>query len=126
MLATRLRSATPFIAAGLAAGSAAFLGYQACYSTAVHARDENLKAFKDTNVLIIGGGYGGIATAKKLKDQCNVTLIDARDAFHHNMGAQRSSVETGFANKCLIPTDQHLAKTLSEGKLLELIHPSRW
>lgn len=63
--------------------------------SAVHARDENLKDFKDTHVLIVGGGYGGIAVAKKLKDQCKVTLIDARDAFHHNMGAQRSSVETG-------------------------------
>ena len=65
--------------------------------TAVHARDENLKDFKDTHVIIVGGGYGGIGAAKKLKDQCKVTLIDARDAFHHNMGAQRSSVETGVA-----------------------------
>ena len=61
----------------------------------MQARDENLKDFKDTHVIIVGGGYGGIGAAKKLKDQCKVTLIDARDAFHHNMGAQRSSVETG-------------------------------
>ena len=62
---------------------------------AVHAKDENLKALNETRVVIIGGGYGGIAAANKLKDQCKLTLIDARDAFHHNMGAQRSSVETG-------------------------------
>lgn len=63
--------------------------------SALHARDENLKDFKDTHVIIVGGGYGGIGAAKKLKDQCKITLIDARDAFHHNMGAQRSSVESG-------------------------------
>lgn len=65
---------------------------------AVHAKDENLKALNETRVVIIGGGYGGIAAANKLKDQCKLTLIDARDAFHHNMGAQRSSVETGAWN----------------------------
>ena len=32
----------------------------------------------------------------KLKDQCNLTLIDSRDALHHNMGAQRSSVQQGL------------------------------
>ena len=45
--------------------------------------------------MVVGGGYGGIQAALKLKDHCQVTLIDARDAFHHNMGAQRSAVEPG-------------------------------
>ena len=64
-------------------------------SKAVHARDENVKSLKDTHVVVVGGGYGGIAAAKKLKDQCKVTIIDAREAFHHKMGAKRSSVEAG-------------------------------
>ena len=33
MIAARLRNAAPFLASGLAAGSAVFLGYQAHYST---------------------------------------------------------------------------------------------
>jgi len=33
MIAARLRNAAPFFAAGLVAGSAALLGYQAHYST---------------------------------------------------------------------------------------------
>ena len=65
------------------------------YISAVHAKDKSLKDFKETRVVVVGGGYGGIAAAKKLKDNCKLTLIDARDAFHHNMGAQRSSVEAG-------------------------------
>lgn len=123
MIAARLRNAAPFLASGLAAGSAVFLGYQAHYSTAVHARDENLKDFKDTHVIIVGGGYGGIGAAKKLKDQCKVTLIDARDAFHHNMGAQRSSVETGFAKKCLIPYKPTFGENFKRGKVVD-INPS--
>ena len=46
-------------------------------------------------MVVVGGGYGGVAAAMKLKDHCNLTLIDSRNSFHHNMGAQRSSVEPG-------------------------------
>jgi len=88
--------------------------------SAVHARDENLKDFKDTHVIIVGGGYGGIGAAKKLKDQCKVTLIDARDAFHHNMGAQRSSVETGtvFCDFRAIKRERCRNKALCDGIFL--------
>lgn len=47
-------------------------------------------------MVVVGGGYGGVAAAMKLKDHCNLTLIDSRNSFHHNMGAQRSSVEPGL------------------------------
>ena len=73
----------------------------------MQAKDDNLKALKDTRVVVIGGGYGGIAAAKTLKDQCHVTLIDARDAFHHNMGAQRSSVESGDVCFLLVKKMMH-------------------
>ena len=62
----------------------------------VYASSELAKPFKDARVLVVGGGYGGINAALKLKDKCDVTLIDARDAFHHNMGAQRSAVQKGW------------------------------
>ena len=62
--------------------------------TFVHA--EASKGLKNTNVVVVGGGYGGVAAAMKLKDHCNLTLIDSRNSFHHNMGAQRSTVEPGM------------------------------
>ena len=65
------------------------------FSSVVYASSQAAKPFKEARVLVIGGGYGGINAALKLKDQCNVTLIDARNAFHHNMGAQRSAVQKG-------------------------------
>ncbi|PFX32455.1 apoptosis-inducing factor 2-like [Stylophora pistillata] len=120
MFAARLRNAAPFLSAGIAAGSAVLLGYHACYGTAVHARDENVKSLKDTHVVVVGGGYGGIAAAKKLKDQCKVTLIDARDAFHHNMGAQRSSVESGFAKKCFISYGPTFGESFKQGKVVSI------
>ena len=90
--------------------------------SAVHARDENLKDFKDTHVIIVGGGYGGIGAAKKLKDQCKVTLIDARDAFHHNMGAQRSSVETGTVFTVSVSASYEKIKKILETALCGVIH----
>jgi len=107
----------PFVVAGLT-GSAALYGYQARFSAAVQAKDEDLKDFKETRVVIVGGGYGGIAAANKLKDQCKLTLIDARDAFHHNMGAQRSSVESGFAKKCLISYEPTFGESFKRGKVV--------
>lgn len=41
-------------------------------------------------VVIVGGGYGGVALAKALDSQCNVVLIDRKDYFFHNIGALRS------------------------------------
>jgi NADH dehydrogenase FAD-containing subunit len=32
-------------------------------------------------VLVIGGGYGGVATAKALDDVADVVLVEPRDAF---------------------------------------------
>lgn len=54
-----------------------------------------VKPFQDTRVVVVGAGYGGINLAQKIKNNCQLTLIDARDSFHHNMGAQRSATEEG-------------------------------
>jgi hypothetical protein len=44
-------------------------------------------------VLVVGGGYGGIKVAKALDDIAEVTLLDPKEAFVHNMplGAPWSS-----------------------------------
>ncbi|XP_073209630.1 ferroptosis suppressor protein 1 isoform X3 [Lepidochelys kempii] len=54
-------------------------------------------------VVIVGGGFGGIAAARQLKSWgIPFVLVDMRDAFHHNVGALRASVESGFAKKTFI------------------------
>ncbi|XP_073256288.1 ferroptosis suppressor protein 1-like [Porites lutea] len=54
-------------------------------------------------VVIVGGGYGGIQVAMQLDSYCKVTLVDPKDAFHHNMAGLRSVVEPSFVKKTLIP-----------------------
>ncbi|XP_033065219.1 apoptosis-inducing factor 2 [Trachypithecus francoisi] len=55
------------------------------------------------HVVIVGGGFGGIAAASQLQ-ALNIPfmLVDMKDSFHHNVAALRASVETGFAKKTFI------------------------
>jgi len=48
------------------------------------------------HVVVVGGGFGGIAAALQLKSRgIRFTLIDLTDAFHHNVAALRASVQDG-------------------------------
>jgi monoamine oxidase len=48
------------------------------------------------HVVIVGGGFGGIAAASQLQ-ALNIPfmLVDTKDSFHHNVAALRASVESG-------------------------------
>ena len=51
---------------------------------------------EEKHVVIIGGGYGGIALASTLqKNQIPFTLVDPKDCFHHNVAACRAGVFPG-------------------------------
>ena len=52
---------------------------------------------ENTHVLIIGGGYGGLLLAHKIKSNhvCKVTLVDPKDSMVHYVAALRSSVIPG-------------------------------
>lgn len=50
----------------------------------------------NVHVVVVGGGFGGTAAAQQLKSRgIPFTLIDLRDAFHHNVAALRASVQSG-------------------------------
>lgn len=50
------------------------------------------------HVVIVGGGFGGIAAAQHLKHHgVPFMLIDPLDAFHHNVAALRASVQSGMS-----------------------------
>ncbi|XP_038599830.1 ferroptosis suppressor protein 1 isoform X2 [Tachyglossus aculeatus] len=62
-----------------------------------------LSVDNSVQVVIVGGGFGGIAAASQLKSWgIPFILVDMRDAFHHNVAALRASVEKGFAKKTFI------------------------
>ncbi|XP_062926698.1 ferroptosis suppressor protein 1-like [Mobula hypostoma] len=70
------------------------------------------------HVVIVGGGFGGIAAAKQLSNyRIPYTLIDIKYAFHHNMGALRASVQEGFAKKTFISYDPTFKANYKQGKV---------
>ncbi|KAF0485057.1 FAD/NADP-binding domain-containing protein [Gigaspora margarita] len=61
------------------------------------------------NIVIVGGGYGGIAAATKLELALHKThqiiLIERKTHFYHAIGGLRTVVEDGFEHKVIIPYD---------------------
>ncbi|XP_028278641.1 apoptosis-inducing factor 2-like [Parambassis ranga] len=70
------------------------------------------------HVVVVGGGFGGIAAAQQLKSQrMDFTLIDMRDAFHHNVAALRASVQPGFAQRTFIPYAETFGESFVQGRV---------
>jgi NADH dehydrogenase FAD-containing subunit len=59
-------------------------------------------------VVVVGGGYAGIAVAKALDEPTKVTLVEPRDAFVHNIAALRAAVDPTIAPKIFLPYDRLL------------------
>lgn len=66
-------------------------------------------------VVIVGGGYAGYALALKLDGAMEVTLIEPRDGFVHNVAAIRATVVPELAGKIVYP----YAKLLKNGQVLQ-------
>jgi NADH dehydrogenase FAD-containing subunit len=65
-------------------------------------------------VIVVGGGYGGVATAKALDDIADVVLIEPKDAFVHNIAALRALVDPEWTDRIFYPY-RHL---LSRGRVI--------
>ncbi|MQA80576.1 MAG: FAD-dependent oxidoreductase [Streptosporangiales bacterium] len=61
-------------------------------------------------VVVIGGGYGGVATAKALDDVADVVLVEPKDAFVHNVAALRGLVDPAWTDRLFLPYDRLLAR----------------
>jgi len=61
------------------------------------------------SVVVVGGGYGGIGIAKALDDIADVTLVDPKDAFVHNVAAWRALVEPEWLGRIFFPYEHLLA-----------------
>ena len=60
-------------------------------------------------VVVIGGGYGGVNTAKSLDDVADVVLVEPKDAFVHNVAALRALVDPSWLSRIYLPYDRLLA-----------------
>jgi NADH dehydrogenase FAD-containing subunit len=54
-------------------------------------------------VVVVGGGYGGIAAAKALDETSDVVLVEPKDAFMHNIAALRALVDPSWLSKIFLP-----------------------
>ncbi|MGO9173525.1 MAG: NAD(P)/FAD-dependent oxidoreductase [Rhodomicrobium sp.] len=54
-------------------------------------------------VIVVGGGYAGAALAKRLDPKADVTLVEPRDAFVHNVAAIRALVDPSLLDKIILP-----------------------
>ncbi|KAF2073244.1 hypothetical protein CYY_005441 [Polysphondylium violaceum] len=70
----------------------------------IKPRKENGKK----NVVIVGGGYGGFAAAKQLDKDYNVTLIERKKAFYHNIAAVRVPLDHTLVERAFISYDNLL------------------
>jgi len=65
-------------------------------------------------VVVVGGGYAGIAVAEALTSCFDVIVFEARGAFNHSIVGLRACVDESFAAKCVIPLDH----ALKRGKII--------
>ncbi|MFB4318093.1 NAD(P)/FAD-dependent oxidoreductase [Actinomadura sp. 21ATH] len=61
-------------------------------------------------VVIVGGGYGGVAVAKELDEVADVVLVEPRDAFVHNAAALRGLVDPQWTDRLFFPYEKLLAR----------------
>ncbi|KAB1271222.1 Apoptosis-inducing factor 2, partial [Camelus dromedarius] len=73
------------------------------------------------HVVIVGGGFGGIAAASQLQ-ALNIPflLVDMKDSFHHNVAALRASVESGFAKKTFISYSASFKENFRQGLVVRI------
>jgi apoptosis-inducing factor 2 len=63
---------------------------------------------KAPTVVVIGGGYGGIAVAKALDEEADVVLVEPKNAFEHNVAALRALVDPSWSDCIHFPYDRLL------------------
>ncbi|XP_033637576.1 apoptosis-inducing factor 2-like [Asterias rubens] len=71
-------------------------------------------------VVIIGGGYGGVAVANKLLGKCQLTLIDPKEALHHCIAALRACTEDGLSEKTFIPYEPTFGESFKRGTVVSI------
>jgi apoptosis-inducing factor 2 len=65
-------------------------------------------------VVVVGGGYGGVAVAKAVDDVADVTLVEPKEMFVHHVAQHRAAVDPAWAERIFFP----YGKLLSRGVVI--------
>lgn len=69
-------------------------------------KEERLTSDRKTpTVVVVGGGYGGIAVAKALDAEADVVLVEPKGTFEHNIAALRALVDPSWSDRIHFPYD---------------------
>ncbi|MGI5213429.1 NAD(P)/FAD-dependent oxidoreductase [Plantactinospora sp. CA-290183] len=63
-----------------------------------------------TTVAVIGGGYGGISTAKALDEDTDVVLVEPRETFVHHIAALRALTDPQWTDRLFFGYDHLLRR----------------
>jgi NADH dehydrogenase FAD-containing subunit len=68
-------------------------------------QDEMIKTSQSgkPKVVVVGGGYGGVAVTKALDETSDVVLVEPKDAFMHNIAALRALVDPSWLPSIFLP-----------------------
>jgi NADH dehydrogenase FAD-containing subunit len=66
-------------------------------------------------VVVVGGGYGGIAVARALDDVADVVLVEPKDAFVHNVASLRALADPAWLPRIYFP----YGRLLSRGRVVQ-------
>lgn len=73
---------------------------------AITDKEERLTSDRKTpTVVVVGGGYGGIAVAKALDAEADVVLVEPKGTFEHNIAALRALVDPSWSDRIHFPYD---------------------
>ncbi|WP_154792711.1 FAD-dependent oxidoreductase [Occultella kanbiaonis] len=61
-------------------------------------------------VVVVGGGYGGVAVAQQLDAVADVILVESKDAFVHAVGTLRAVADPAFEDRVFLPYDRLLTR----------------
>jgi len=82
-------------------------------------------------VVVVGGGYGGIAVARALDEIADVVLVEPKDAFVHATASLRAVVDASWNDRVFFPYDgllkrgrviQDRARSVSPGRVQLSLH----
>jgi apoptosis-inducing factor 2 len=73
---------------------------------AITDKEERLTSDRKTpTVVVVGGGYGGVAGAKALDAEADVMLVEPKGTFEHNIAALRALVDPSWSDRIHFPYD---------------------